>query len=56
MSGVPGVADLKVQQLRGQPVFSIKVNREAIARHGINVSDVHEVVQTAIAVSDCRFR
>lgn len=49
MSQVPGVADLKVQQVSGLPVLSIKAKREAIARHGINVSDVQELIQTAIA-------
>lgn len=49
MSQVSGVADLKVQQVSGLPVLSIKAKREAIARHGINVSDVQELVQTAIA-------
>ena len=52
MSGVRGVADLKVQQLSGQPVLSIKANREAIARHGINVADVQQLIQTAIAGSE----
>jgi len=52
MAGVRGVADLKVQQLSGQPVLSITANREAIARHGINVSDVQELIQTAIAGSE----
>jgi cobalt-zinc-cadmium resistance protein CzcA len=52
LGGVQGVADLKVQQLTGQPVLSIKANREAIARHGINVSDVQEMIQTAIAGSE----
>jgi cobalt-zinc-cadmium resistance protein CzcA len=52
ISGVRGVADLKVQQLDGQPLLGIKANREAIARHGINVSDVQELIQTAIAGSD----
>ena len=52
VAGVRGVADLKVQQLSGQPVLSIKANREAIARHGINVSDVQELIQTAIAGSE----
>jgi cobalt-zinc-cadmium resistance protein CzcA len=52
MAGVRGVADLKVQQISGQPVLSIRANREAIARHGINVSDVQEVIQTAIAGSE----
>jgi cobalt-zinc-cadmium resistance protein CzcA len=49
ISGVNGVADLKIQQLDGQPVLSIRANREAIARHGINVADVQELIQTAIA-------
>ncbi len=52
VAGVRGVADLKVQQLSGQPVLSIKANREAIARYGINVSDVQELIQTAIAGAD----
>ncbi|MCC7156654.1 MAG: efflux RND transporter permease subunit, partial [Bryobacterales bacterium] len=52
LAPVRGVADLKVQQLTGQPVFSIRPNREAIARYGINVSDIQEIIQTAIAGSD----
>lgn len=49
ISGVRGAADLKVQQLTGQPVLSIKANREAIARYGINVADVQQLIQTAVA-------
>ncbi|HEU0138488.1 MAG TPA: efflux RND transporter permease subunit, partial [Bryobacteraceae bacterium] len=49
---VNGVADLKVQQVSGQPVLSIKTDREAIARYGINVADVQELIQTAIAGSE----
>jgi heavy metal efflux system protein len=49
LSAVRGAADLKVQQLTGQPVLSIKANREAIARYGINVADVQRLIQTAIA-------
>lgn len=49
MAPVSGIADLKVQQVSGLPVLSIKVNREAIARYGINVADVQEFIQTAIA-------
>jgi len=52
LAPVRGVADLKVQQLTGQPVFSIRPDREAIARYGINVSDIQEIIQTAIAGSD----
>ena len=49
VSSVRGAADLKIQQVTGQPVLSIKANREAIARYGINVSDVQQLIQTAIA-------
>ncbi|HWB84445.1 MAG TPA: CusA/CzcA family heavy metal efflux RND transporter [Bryobacteraceae bacterium] len=46
---VPGAADVKVEQTSGQPVLQVKIEREAIARYGINVADVQQVVQTAIA-------
>lgn len=46
---VRGAEDVKVQQISGLPMLQIKVNREAIARHGINVADVHEIIQSAIA-------
>lgn len=49
LATVPGVADLKVQQITGQPMLTIKADRQAIARQGINASDVQQVVQTAIA-------
>jgi cobalt-zinc-cadmium resistance protein CzcA len=51
LSLVPGVADLKVQQLNGQPLLSIHIDRAAIARYRINVADVQELVRTAIAGS-----
>ena len=46
---VQGAEDVKVQQITGLPMLQIKVNREAIARYGINVADVHEIIQSAIA-------
>ncbi len=49
---VPGAADVKVQQITGLPVLEIAVDRRAVARYGINVADVQEVVQTAIAGSE----
>ncbi|HKS63341.1 MAG TPA: CusA/CzcA family heavy metal efflux RND transporter [Xanthobacteraceae bacterium] len=49
---VPGAADVKVQQLTGLPVLEIAVDRRAVARYGINVADVQQVVQTAIAGSE----
>ena len=46
---VSGAADVKVEQTSGQPVLELKIDREAIARYGINVADVQQVIQTAIA-------
>lgn len=45
---VRGVRDIKVEQLFGQPYLTIDVDRGKIARHGINVADVREIIATAI--------
>ena len=45
---IRGVKDLKIEQLFGQPYITIDIDRGKIARHGINVSDVREVIATAI--------
>src|SRR5262245_45041379 len=45
---VPGAADVKVEQTEGLPVMDIVIDRGAIARYGLNVSDVQDVVATAI--------
>ncbi len=45
---IRGVKDLKVEQLFGQPYITIDIDRGKIARHGINVSDVREVIAIAI--------
>lgn len=49
VSGIAGASDVRVQQLTGLPMLQIEIDRDAIARHGINVADVQELVQTAIA-------
>lgn len=46
---VPGATDVKVQQITGLPVLQVRIDRAAIARYGINVADVQEVIQSAIA-------
>ncbi|MBV8843849.1 MAG: efflux RND transporter permease subunit, partial [Bryobacterales bacterium] len=49
LAKVPGAADVKVEQTSGQPVLQVTIDRAAIARYGINVADVQQVIQTAIA-------
>ncbi len=48
MRSIPGVKDLGVLRLMGQPNLIIEVNREASARHGLQVSDVNAMVQAAV--------
>lgn len=46
---VDGVEDLYVEEVTGLPQIHIGYNRAQIARYGLNVSDVNDVVQTAFA-------
>jgi cobalt-zinc-cadmium resistance protein CzcA len=48
MSRVPGVADLGLFRVIGQPNLTYTVDRPAAARYGINVSDVQDAIQTAV--------
>ncbi|MBS0153498.1 MAG: efflux RND transporter permease subunit [Nitrospira sp.] len=48
MQQVNGVKDIKVEQVAGQPYVMIDIDRQKIARFGINVADVQELVTTAI--------
>ncbi len=45
---VAGAADVQVDQISGTPQLLIQVNRQAIARYGINVADVQEVIRAAV--------
>ncbi len=48
MQQINGVKDIKVEQIAGQPYLIIDVDRQRIARYGINVADVQEIIATAI--------
>ncbi len=45
---IQGAQDLRVERVTGQQYLSIEIDRQAIARHGLNASDVHDVIETAI--------
>jgi cobalt-zinc-cadmium resistance protein CzcA len=45
---VPGIRNVTLVQELGQPSLAIKINRDAIARYGLNVSDINGLIQTAI--------
>ena len=48
MNGIQGVKDVRVEQLFGQSYLTIDIDRGKIARHGINVAHVREIITTAI--------
>jgi cobalt-zinc-cadmium resistance protein CzcA len=45
---VRGAADVQPDQISGTPQLLIKIDRQEIARHGINVTDVQEVIRAAV--------
>ena len=48
MSQVPGIADLQIEQTTGIPLILVKLDREELARHGIPVEEVADLIETAL--------
>jgi cobalt-zinc-cadmium resistance protein CzcA len=48
---IPGSADVSAEELLGQPQVQIIVDRAAIARYGLAVADVEQVIETAMGGS-----
>jgi len=45
---IRGASDLVVETVAGQPYISVRPDRAKVARYGINVADVQEIVETAV--------
>jgi cobalt-zinc-cadmium resistance protein CzcA len=45
---VDGAADVKMEQTSGLPMLEVKLDKSAIARYGLNVSDVLDVLSIAV--------
>ena len=43
-----GAQDLRIERVSGQQYLSIEIDRRAIARLGINVADVNDLIETAV--------
>ena len=48
-NGIRGARDVRIEQTGGQQYLTIDIDRQAIARYGFNVQDVHDVIETALA-------
>jgi len=48
VKSIPGAQDIRIDRLSGQQTLAIDIDRSAIARHGINASDIHDIIAPAI--------
>ena len=48
LKAVPGAADVKMEQATGLPVLTVHPRRDRLARHGLDVAAVQDVVTVAI--------
>lgn len=48
MKTVPGAADTAIEQEADQAQLRLRIDRQAVARYGINVRDVEDVIEMAI--------
>ncbi|WP_110953793.1 efflux RND transporter permease subunit [Anaerosinus massiliensis] len=48
LSTVPGVSDLLAERVFGASYLEIQMNRDKIARYGLNVADVEDAIELAI--------
>jgi cobalt-zinc-cadmium resistance protein CzcA len=48
ISTVPGAKDVGTDRFTGQPQIQIAVDRAALARYGVSVSDIQSVIETAL--------
>jgi cobalt-zinc-cadmium resistance protein CzcA len=48
LQGIPGAAEVNVEQTTGLPMLTVQIDREKTARHGLNVQDVQDTLATAI--------
>jgi cobalt-zinc-cadmium resistance protein CzcA len=48
LGSISGAADVKTEQTTGLPLLTIDLKRDVMARHGLNVADVQEVIEIAL--------
>ncbi|MFH1814255.1 MAG: efflux RND transporter permease subunit [Pseudomonadota bacterium] len=45
---VPGASEIKIERVTGQQYLTIEIDRRTIARHGLNVADINDLIEAAI--------
>ena len=54
LTSIPGAADVRMEQVTGLPVLTLKLKLDRMARLGINISDVQDAIEIAIGGKDHR--
>jgi cobalt-zinc-cadmium resistance protein CzcA len=49
LSTIKGGTDLNAEKVSGQPYLTATIDRSRIARYGLNISDIQEVIEIAVA-------
>jgi len=49
LSTIKGVTDLMTEKVSGQPYLTVNIDRSKIARYGLNISEVQNVIEIAVA-------
>jgi cobalt-zinc-cadmium resistance protein CzcA len=47
LRGLPGAAEVNIEQTTGLPMLTVDIDREKAARYGLNIADVQDAVATA---------
>lgn len=48
LNKIAGAADVKVEQVTGLPLLTMKINRIALSRYGLQIADVQEAISIAM--------
>jgi len=49
LASIKGGTDLLTEKISGQPYLTVNIDRARIARYGLNISDVQQVIEIAVA-------
>ncbi|WP_420995342.1 CusA/CzcA family heavy metal efflux RND transporter [Cupriavidus sp. 30B13] len=52
LRGIPGAAEIRIEQTSGLPVLTVDVDRARAARYGLNMTDVQDTVAIAVGGRD----
>lgn len=47
-ASIDGMRDTRIDRVGGQQYLTVTIDRQAIARYGLNASDIHDVIETAV--------